>query len=215
MGDPRHSKKAYDSPKKPWDRKLLETERKMLDQYGLRNKREVRRVQTLLRKKRANARTLLALPLEQRVAKEKELLDSLVKMGIMRGTPQLNDVLSLTVEAFLERRLETLVVRKRMANTMRQARQFITHGHIQVGDHKVTVPSYFVTKDEENTIKYFGVPMILQSPEKAKKDDMQLKKEFAEMRGEPGGSESALTGETPEAPVNPDVKDAAEQMEGA
>lgn len=209
MGDPKFKKKQYGTPKKPWDKKLLEQERSLRETYGLRNKRELRRIDAILRMKRANAKHILALPLETRAGKEKELLDSLVRIGIMRGKPTLNEVLSLSVEAFLERRLETIVWRKNLANTVKQARQFITHGHIAVNGTKVTIPSYVVTKEEEASITYHGKPMVLLSPEKQLKDNKQLAKDFAEMSGEAGGTESALKGETGEAPINPDAAEAA------
>lgn len=211
MGDPKFATKKYGTPKKPWDKKLLETEKNLRQLYGLRNKREIRSMEQLVRGKRRNAKNVLALPLEKRAAKEKELLDSLVRLGVMRGKPALQDVLSLSLESFLERRLQTIVWRKNLANSPKQSRQFITHGHISVNGTKVTVPSYFVTKDEEATIAYHGKPMVLQSPQKQMKDAKQVAKDFAQMRGEPEGTEGKLAGEEEEAPVTPDAKEAAEE----
>ena len=198
----------YGTPKKPWDKKILDSERELRETYGLRNKRELRRLDAFVRMKRGNAKKILALPVEQRVEKEKEILDSLVRMGIMRGKPSLSDVLSLNVESFLERRLQTIVWRKHLAQTVKQARQFITHGHIGVNGDKVTVPSYMVTKEEEASIGYHGAPMILTNPQAVQKDKTQLEKEFAEMRGEPEGVESVLAGETGEKPVSPAAAEA-------
>ncbi|MEK6820798.1 MAG: 30S ribosomal protein S4 [archaeon] len=211
MGDPKSARKQYGTPKKPWDKKLLATEKELRETYGLRNKREIRRLDSLLRKKRANAKRVLALPVEQRAAKEKELVDSLVKTGIMRGKPALNEVLALSIESFLERRLETLVWRKHLANTPKQARQFITHGHIGINGKKITVPSYMVPKADEVGIAYFGKPMVLLNPEQQKKDTKQLENDFAEMRGEPTGTESPLRGEVEESPISPDAADAARE----
>ncbi len=213
MGDPKFATKKYGTPKKPWDKKLLETERNLRQLYGLRNKREIRGMEATLRAKRRNAKNVLALPLEKRAAKEKELLDSLMRMGVMRGKPALQDVLSLSLESFLERRLQTIVWRKNLANSPKQARQFITHGHISVNGTKVTVPSYFVSKDEEATIAYHGKPMVLQSPQQKQKDAKQLAKDFAQMRGEPAGTETKLAGEQEENPLNPDAAEAAQEAE--
>ncbi|MFH0970603.1 MAG: 30S ribosomal protein S4 [Candidatus Diapherotrites archaeon] len=213
MGDPRFARKKYSNPKKPWDKKLLDQEKETLELYGLHNKRELRRVNELLRNKRANAKKVLALPLEKRVEKEKELLNSLVHAGIMRGKPTVSEVLGLTLESLMERRLQTIVWRKHLANTTKQARQFITHGHIGINNKKVTIPSYMVTKEEEATIAYFGKPMILESPETAKKDKKQIEKDFAEMRGEPTGVETVLAGEETEKPVSPDATDALNEAE--
>lgn len=209
MGDPRQSHKKYGSPQKPWDRALLEKERTLLSTYGLRNKKELRTADFILRKKRANAKKLLALPLEQRIQKEKELLESLITIGIMRGKPALDDVLSLTIEAFLERRLQTIVFRKRLSNTMKQARQFIIHGKISVNGKKMSVPSYLVSKNEEGTIHYYRKPMVLQSSEQMAKDRKDMERQFAEMRGEPEGAESKLKGEEEEQSINPDAAETA------
>jgi small subunit ribosomal protein S4 len=85
---------------------------------------------------------------------EKELLARLKKLGIIHETAILDDVLDLTVEDILERRLQTIVFRKGLAKSIYQARQLITHGHIIIGDQRVTVPSYLVTREEEEKIAY-------------------------------------------------------------
>ncbi|MBP9765075.1 30S ribosomal protein S4 [Candidatus Babeliales bacterium] len=56
----------------------------------------------------------------------------------MEGVPGEN-LLSL-----LERRLDNVVYRLKMATTCAQARQMIVHGHILVNNKKVTIPSYRV-----------------------------------------------------------------------
>ena len=43
---------------------------------------------------------------------------------------------------------------KGLASTISEARQLVTHGHIVIGDQKVTIPSYFVQRDEEELIAY-------------------------------------------------------------
>jgi small subunit ribosomal protein S4 len=85
---------------------------------------------------------------------EDELLVRLKKTGILNETAALDDVLDLTQENILERRLQTIVFRKGLSKTIHQARQLITHGHIAVGDRRVTVPSYIVTTQEEKQINY-------------------------------------------------------------
>lgn len=73
---------------------------------------------------------------------------------MLNETAALDDVLDLTQEDILERRLQTVVFRKGLSKTIHQARQLITHGHIAVGDRRVTVPSYIVTTEEETQINY-------------------------------------------------------------
>ena len=64
----------------------------------------------------------------------------------------LDDVLGLQTKSMLERRLQTIVMRKGYAITPGQARQFIIHGHVAIDDRKVTIPGYIVTRGEEDKI---------------------------------------------------------------
>jgi small subunit ribosomal protein S4 len=52
----------------------------------------------------------------------------------------------------LERRLDNVVYRLKMATTRTQARQIITHGHILVNGKKVYSPSFLVSLDDAVTI---------------------------------------------------------------
>ncbi len=49
----------------------------------------------------------------------------------------------------LERRLDNVVYRLKMATTRAQARQMIVHGHINVNNRKVTSPSCFIHINDE------------------------------------------------------------------
>jgi len=154
MGDPKKPKKKYETPRFPWRSDILESELRLLGEYGLRNKRELWRHRTMLSKFRGIARSLLGTPASQRVVLEKQLLDKLKRLGILSEDAVLDDVLDLTVESILERRLQTLVFRKGLAKTIHQARQLITHGHIAINGKKVFSPSYIVPKNEEDKIEY-------------------------------------------------------------
>ena len=48
----------------------------------------------------------------------------------------------------LETRLDNLVYRLGFANTRRQARQLVTHGHVTVDGKRVDIPSYLVSPDQ-------------------------------------------------------------------
>jgi small subunit ribosomal protein S4 len=162
MGDPRKTKKHYETPKKPHDRERLGVERELMRKYGLRSKRELWRTETILRKKRDNARKLLALPLEERLKRSEQLLGSLARLGLLSENSALDDALTLSIESLLERRLQTMVLRQGLANSIRQARQFIVHGHISVNGKRVNSPSYLVSVGEEKKIGYYGKKMLLK-----------------------------------------------------
>ncbi|MEM3622396.1 MAG: 30S ribosomal protein S4 [Candidatus Bathyarchaeia archaeon] len=154
MGDPRKQRKKYATPRFPWRTDILQEELKLLGQYGLRNKHELWRHETMLSKFRGIARSLIGKAPEERGKMEEELLKRLKKLGVLPETAVLDDVLDLTIEDILERRLQTIVFRKGLAKTIHQARQLITHGHISIGKQRVTVPGYMVTREEESQIAY-------------------------------------------------------------
>ncbi len=52
----------------------------------------------------------------------------------------------------MERRLQSLVHRKGLAKSPKQARQLVVHGHIRVGGRRITSPSYLVPVEQEETI---------------------------------------------------------------
>jgi small subunit ribosomal protein S4 len=154
VGDPKKQRKKYDTPRFPWRTDILQEELKLLGQYGLRNKHELWRHKTTLSRFRGIARSLIGRSAEERKKMENELLARLKKLGVLQETAVLDDVLDLAIEGILERRLQTIVFRKGLAKTIHQCRQLITHGHVSIGNRRVTVPSYIVTKADESQIAY-------------------------------------------------------------
>ncbi len=154
MGDPKRQRRKFDTPRFPWRKDILDEELKLLGTYGLRNKHELWRHETMLSKFRGIARTLIGKSADERMKMENELLTRLKKLGILQETAVLDDVLDLSVEDVLERRLQTLVFRKNLTKTVHQSRQLITHGHITLDGRRVTVPSYIVSQEEEKTLTY-------------------------------------------------------------
>lgn len=153
MGDPKKARKKYETPGHPWKADRLAAELQLLGEYGLRNKRELWRAETVLRKIRAQARSLFVLTGEKRVQEEKRLIQRLYTMGLVDENATADSVLQLSVRDILERRLQTIVFKLGYAKSMYQARQLITHGHVYVGDNKVRSPSYHVMRGEESLIK--------------------------------------------------------------
>lgn len=154
MGDPKKQRKKFETPRFPWRTDALQKELKLLGQYGLRNKRELWRHETMLSKIRGIARSLIGKGPEERRKMEKMILTRLKRLGIVHETSALDNVLDLAIEDILERRLQTIVFRKGLARSIYQARQLVTHGHIAIGDQRVTVPSYMVAREEESQITF-------------------------------------------------------------
>jgi small subunit ribosomal protein S4 len=161
MGYPGKNHKAYQTPKRPFEKTRIEEETRLVIEYGLRNKREVWKAQSVLRKYRKGARDLLALSSSGTdkalaEAKRSELITSLQRAGLLGPDADIDDILSLRVQAQLERRLQTLVYRKGLARSPKQARQLITHGHVAIGGRRVSIPGYRVNRTEETQIAYYG-----------------------------------------------------------
>jgi len=154
MGDPKKQRKKFDTPRFRWRKDVLQEELKLLGQYGLRNKHELWRHKTSLSKVRGIARSLISKSVDERTKMENELLATLKKKGILQETAVLDNVLDLTIDDILERRLQTIVFRKGLARTTFQSRQLITHGHITIDNRRVTIPGYIVRKEEESKIVY-------------------------------------------------------------
>lgn len=125
----------------------------LVGKYGLRNKRELWGAETELSRIRNQARKLLAESIETRLENEQILLKSLSRKGIIGSSPTLDDVLGLVVENLLERRLQSIVLSKGLVSSPQAARQAVTHGHIMVGDRRVTIPGFIVLLSMEPTVR--------------------------------------------------------------
>jgi small subunit ribosomal protein S4 len=152
MGDPRKAKKLFRRPRMIWTTDQLNAELYIMGSFGLRNKRELWKAQTEVARIRNQARALLALSTEARAEEEKKLLSFLNRLSLVKEGATLDDILNLKVEDLLERRLQTIVMKKGNTVSPYQARQIVSHGHVSIGNRKVNIPGYLVRVDEEPKI---------------------------------------------------------------
>jgi len=157
MGDPKRSRKKFSRPLRPWEGDRIKEENELKRKYGLKNKKEIWKARSFLKKYRGLARdqgALIRAGNEHANKVSAELLKRLVKLGILEDKSQLYHILGLNVEHILARRLQTLVYEKGLSHTPSQARQFITHGHISIKGRKMTVPGYLVPIEDEVNISF-------------------------------------------------------------
>lgn len=129
----------------------------LLGEYGLRCKREIWRAQLALAKVRSAARKLLTLDEKdaKRMFEGDALIRRLVRFGILNeDEKRLDDVLRLTTQRFLERRLQTKVYKMNYAKSIHHARVLILQRHIRVGKQLVNTPSFMVRSESEGHIDF-------------------------------------------------------------
>jgi small subunit ribosomal protein S4 len=159
----KRQRKKFLKPSHPWEKDRMDAEDKLLRQYGLYRKEEIWKTETLLRNFRHQVRRLLAASGPQAELETRQLLSKLRRLGLVGENATLDDVLGLSVNNLLDRRLQTIVYKKGMAKTPRQARQLVLHGHIVIAGRRMTVPSYLVPVDEERVISHVaGSPFKAQ-----------------------------------------------------
>lgn len=146
MGDIKRRRKLYSRPRKLFDLKRITEENVLVERYGLKNKTEIWKATSKASKIRRRAKGLIGESLE----KQKEFFEKLNKMGL--AVSKISDVLALKGEDLFERRLQTVVFKKKLANTPKQARQMIVHKKVLVNGRAVNIPSFVVTRDLENKI---------------------------------------------------------------
>ena len=157
MGDPKFPHKTYSTPRHPWEKDRIDSERVIVEKYGLKNKRELWKGQSFLDNFRSQARDLQAKLRNNDPNAQKQydaLIARLNRYKLLGGNATLDDVLSLDIEAILARRLQTIVYRRNLARTLKQARQLITHGHVTMNGRRVTIPSIMVEASLEDSIEY-------------------------------------------------------------
>ena len=118
-------------------------------------KKEIWKVQTQVHNFKSRAKKLISTAGEKGLGERQVLITKLNRMGVMKNeNAAMEDVLSLSFRDFADRRLQSLLFRKGLARTIKQARQFIVHGHVKVSDKKITAPCYLVLKEEEEKIMF-------------------------------------------------------------
>ena len=173
MGDPRKKRKKYETPRHPWQASRIKTEKEITREYALKSKKEIWKMRSTLRKYTYQAKKLTTDATEQGKKEKEQLIKRLFRIGLVKATAKLEDVLNLTLKDIFERRLQTIVFRKNMARTMNQARQFITHHHIMIGDKLITSPSHMVLLEQEDKIIFKKESSFTKEdhPERAKKEE--------------------------------------------
>jgi small subunit ribosomal protein S4 len=164
MGDIKRKRRLYTKPRKLFDRTRIDEENVLVKKYGLKNKKEIWKAKSLVSKLRKRAKNLINSTEEQ-----KKFIEKLNGMGI--SVKNFADILALKEDDILNRRLQTFVLKKKIANSPREARQLIVHKHVIVGGNIVNIPSFWITKELENKIEF--KPFKEKENKKTKSDEIK------------------------------------------
>ena len=162
-------KKKFVWPRKLYDKPRILEENKLVIKYGLKNKKEIWKAESKIKYFRNRAKVLLTSDPED----QKTFFNKLNKIGF--GVGSTPEVLALNKEDLLKRRLPSILVKKKLANTPKQARQMVVHKRVRVDGRVVNVPSYLVKIDEEK---------LISVREKVKKPKPKVKETKKENVGE-------------------------------
>lgn len=139
--------KTYSRPKRPFDKVRIDEESQIKKEFGLKNKKEIWKAETKVKLIREKAKRLISAPPKE----QKELYERLKKVGL--NVNSIADVLSLDKKDYLKRRLQTVIFNKKIAKTIKEARQYIIHKKIIIDKKIIDSPSYLVPLELENKIK--------------------------------------------------------------
>jgi len=163
--------KSYSRPRRPFDKARIIEENKIKKEFGLKNKREIWKAEARIKAIREKAKKLISAGIEE----QKVLFNQLKKMGF--NVNSIGDVLSLDKRDYLNRRLQTVVIAKKLATTPKTARQLIVHKKVLIKGRAINAPSYIVPIELENKIslkiKTNKNPKekVIEAPEEAKEND--------------------------------------------
>ncbi len=136
-----------------WNKERIETEHALKEKYGLKNLRELWKATTEVSRIRRNVRKVLSGNATEEQGRD--ITARLARYGIVKQGATLDDLLGVTSESILERRLQSIACKKGLGRTMKQSRQLITHGFISVNGKQVKSPGYMVTNPEEPKVSYY------------------------------------------------------------
>jgi small subunit ribosomal protein S4 len=133
MGDPKKLRKKYTTPSHPWNEAAILENKELTFTYGLGTKREIFIADSFVKKYRGIAKRLMIDESAQAALEKGQMLQKLQNLGLLQIGADLKEGL---------------------ARSVKQARQFITHRHIKVGEKEITSPGYLVSVAQEAQITF-------------------------------------------------------------
>jgi len=138
--------KTYSRPKRPFDKVRLDEESIIKKEFGLKNKKEIWKAEAKIKSLRKKAKKLISANEKE----QKDFFERIKKIGLKVNS--VADVLVLDKKDYLGRRLQTILVKKSLAPTIKTARQLIVHKKVLIDGRIINSPSYTVPSKFEDKI---------------------------------------------------------------
>ena len=104
MGDPKRQRKLYSKPMHHWDKERIEEENALMKEYGFKNKRELWKMTSMLRKFKERAKQYVKED-PKNISLRKELIKKLYSLGLVDLDAKIDDILGLPLKKILDRRI--------------------------------------------------------------------------------------------------------------
>lgn len=111
-----------------------------------------------------------------RIAMSEQLLQKLFDLGLIDSTKSLQKAEDMAASALCRRRIPVVMVRLKMAETLRVACTLIEQGQVRIGPNVVTDPAFLVTRSMEDYVTWVDSSKIRRTVQKYndKLDDFDL-----------------------------------------
>lgn len=214
MGSPRKHRKKFSTPSHPWQKERILAEKEIAKAYGIKRKHEIWKMNTILKGFTSQAKKLITTRTNQAIKERDQLLKKLASLGLVGQTAKIEDILGLTLNNVMDRRLQTILVKKHLARSLDQARQFITHQHVMIADKKITSPSYMVRVAEEKDIQFSSSSSLI-NPEHPERKIEEKKVEEKKEESKKDDEKKETKKEDKKSPKKSDSKETKSDKKGA
>uniref|UniRef100_A0A1B6GZW8 U3 small nucleolar ribonucleoprotein protein IMP3 n=1 Tax=Cuerna arida TaxID=1464854 RepID=A0A1B6GZW8_9HEMI len=135
---------------------------KVMRKYCIQKREDYTKYNKLSREIRTVARKIKEIdPNESfRTDSSASLLEKLYIMGLINTKWNLESCDDVTASSFCRRRLPVVMVRLRMAQTVKMATQLIEQGHVRVGTEVIKDPAFLVTRNLEDFVTWVNTSAI-------------------------------------------------------
>ncbi|KAG0437394.1 U3 small nucleolar ribonucleoprotein IMP3 [Dictyocoela muelleri] len=145
-----------------WRETHTAREQFLISRYKIRDREDIYKYKQIVTKIKQLCDQIALLKKDDgtRIFLTREIISKLFNMGLI-GSRSLVDCAKIKISNFCERRITTIMVKKKMVSNLTDAVRFVEHGHVMVGSHVVVDPSTIISQGMEDMIEWRDKSKIL------------------------------------------------------